>query len=258
MPRLIVKTQAIVLRTRRLGESSKLVSLFSEDYGKLKAVAKGARKPKSKFGSALDLMNQVQVVCYLKPDRDLQTLSDCDVVRSAHVLLADLERLSLGSAACELIERLTLEGESNKRIYRCLAGVLQGLQEVEANQVEPLFWYFQVRVAEALGYQPQLDRCAACRQPLTDSWLWFSPAAGGGMCSTCGQTAGHRVAGDSLRFLASLQRMPAYRAEAVPATPARAGEIRTMLRYFLEYHSSGQGRLKSLDFLESVVGTARV
>ena len=254
MPRLIVKTPAVVLRVRRLGESSKLVSLFSEDYGKLKAVAKGARKPKSKFGAALEVMNQVQVVCYLKPDRDLQTLSDCDPTHSASNLLGDLERLSLGSAACELVERLTLEGEPNKRIYRCLTGVLQGLEEVEPSRAEPLFWYFQIRMAEALGYQPQLEHCAACRQPLSGPWLWFSPAAGGGVCSSCRHPSGHRVAGDSLRFLAGLQQLSAYRADTIPAAPARSGEIRAMLRYFLEYHSSGQGRLKSLDFLESVVG----
>ena len=252
MPRLIVKTKAIVLRRRRLGETSKLVTLYTEKYGKLKVTAKGARQPRSKFGAALELTTELQAVCYLRPERDLQVLSDCDVLRAYPVLLGDLERLSLGSAACELVERLTLEGEPNRRLYRCLAGVLAGLEEVAQNQVEALFWYYQLRVAEVLGYRPELRHCAACRQPLAGAWLGFSAELGGGLCAACSKDSGSRVPGEHLRFLAGLQDLRAYRREAVPSTPARGAEIRSMLRRFLEYHGGVQGRLKSLDFLEAV------
>jgi DNA repair protein RecO (recombination protein O) len=252
VPRLIVKTKAIVLRRRRLGETSKLVTLYTEEHGKLKVTAKGARQPRSRFGAALEPATEVQAVCYLRPDRELQTLSDCDVLRAFPALLADLERLSLGSAACELVERLTLENEPNRRLYRCLAGVLAGLAEVEPEQAEPLFWYFQLRVAEVLGYRPELRACASCRQPLSGAWLGFSPELGGGVCSACGGPTGLRVPAEQLRFLAGLQELQAYRREAIPRSPARRPEIRGLLRRFLEYHGGVQGRLRSLEFLESV------
>ena len=253
MPRRIVKTRAVVLRTRRMGETSKLVTLFTEDEGKVKATAKGARKPKSKFGGALELMTEVQVVCYLRDERDLQTISDCDTLRSFPDLLTDLERLSFGSAACELIDRLTVERDPNRRLYRCLSGVLAGLEEVGDRQVEPLFWYFQLRAAEALGYRPELQHCTSCRALLEGDWLWFSAALGGGLCARCGTAAGGiRVAGDSLRLLAGLQGLSTYQPEAMPPAPARRGEIRSMLRSFLEYHGGQHSHLKSLDFLESV------
>ena len=156
MPRNIVKTRAIVLRTMRMGETSRLVTFYSEEHGKLKATAKGARKPRSKFGAALDLMTEVQAVCYVKETRDLQTLSECTLLKPAPELSHSLERLSFGSAACELIDRLTIEGEPNQRLYQCLAGVLHGLAEVGPEQVESLFWYYQLRAAEALGYRPEL------------------------------------------------------------------------------------------------------
>lgn len=253
MPRLILKTRAIVLRSRRLGETSKLVTLYTEEHGKLKATAKGARKPRSKFGGALELMTEVQAVCYMREDRELQTLSDCDPVRAFPELLKDLERLSFGSAACELIDRLTVERDPNRRLYRCLSGVLEGLDEVDSAQVEPLFWYFQLRAAEALGYRPELQRCVSCRAALEGQWLWFSPALGGGLCSRCGPAAGIRVAGDSLRLLAHLQGLRAYQREAIPPAPERRGELRSMLRSFLEYHGGQHSHLKSLDFLEAVV-----
>ena len=75
MPRTIVKTRGIVLRSRRMGETSRMATLYTEDFGKLTVTAKGARRIKSKFGSALELMAEVQAVCYIRDTRNLQTLS---------------------------------------------------------------------------------------------------------------------------------------------------------------------------------------
>jgi DNA repair protein RecO (recombination protein O) len=252
VPRAIVKTRAIVLRSRRLGETSKLVTLYTEDYGKLKVTAKGARKPRSKFGGALELMTEVQAVCYLREERELQVLSDCDVLCSHQRLAGDLPRLAFGSAACELIDLLTIESEPNGRLYRCLAGVLDALEEVGPEQLEPLFWYYQLRLVATLGYRPELAQCVVCRRVLEGRWLWFSAALGGGLCQTCGQAHGIRMAGDSLRFLRDLQALKAYRREAIPPVPPRYGEIRQVMRSFLEYHSGERGRLRALGFLESV------
>jgi len=282
MPRTLAKTQAIVLRARRMGETSKLVTLYTEDFGKVKVVAKGARKPKSKFGAALELMTETQVVFYLRDDRELKTLSDCDVTRSHLGLLSVLQRLCYGSAVCELIDRLTIDGEGgNRRLYRCLAGVLVGLEEVSAPQTETLFWYFQLRMAESLGYRPELGHCVDCLSALEGGSLWFSPALGGGLCTSCGraaassdyaqgngmvsdgegsaygaQTHAFRVDGDNIRFLAGLQSLVKYDKHAIPeALPRHRGrEIRSMLLRFLEFHAGQCGRLKSLDFLESVNG----
>tara|TARA_B100000686_G_scaffold330693_1_gene393282 strand:+ start:58 stop:900 length:843 start_codon:yes stop_codon:yes gene_type:complete len=280
MPRTLAKSLAIVLRVRRMGETSKLVTLYTEDFGKVKVVAKGARKPKSKFGAALELMTEIQVVFYLRDDRELQTLSDCDVTRTHPNLLNGLQRLSFGSAVCELVDHLTIEGEGgNGRLYRCLTGVLAGLEEVNASQTEALFWYFQLRMADSLGYRPELGHCVDCLSPLEGSSLWFSPALGGGLCVGCGSAAARvdyadgsglvgdgeggaygaqafRVAGENIQFLAALQSLPKYEKQTVPeALPRRRGrEIRSMLLRFLEFHAGQGGRLKSLDFLESVNG----
>ena len=282
MPRTLAKTQAIVLRTRRMGETSKLVTLYTEDFGKVKVVAKGARKPKSKFGAGLELMTEIQVVFYLRDDRELQTLSDCDVTRSHPGLLSVLQRFSYGSAVCELIDRLTIEGEGgHRRLYRCLAGVLVGFEEVGAPQTEVLFWYFQLRMAESLGYRPELGHCVDCLSALEGGSLWFSPALGGGLCTSCGravassdfahengmvsdgegsafgaQTHAFRVDGDNIRFLAGLQSLVKYDKHVIPAAlPRQRGrEIRSMLLRFLEFHAGQCGRLKSLEFLESVNG----
>lgn len=258
MPRLIVKTKAVVLRGRRLGETSKLATLYTEDCGKLKAVARGARKPKSKFGAALEVLSEVQIVCYLRDNRDLQTLSECDVVRTFPHLTADLQRLAYASAGCELIERLTIDNEANVRLYQCLIGLLAGLDEVDLVQCESLFWYFQLRLATALGYHPQLAPCVSCSLPLEGERLGFSPALGGSLCTACSRREGQYATAQSIRFLTHLQNLRTYSKEAMPPAPSRPAEIRAMMRTFLEYHGGASGQLKSLDFLEAIEERAQL
>ncbi len=252
MRRSIIKTNAIVLRSRRMGETSRLATLFTEEFGKLKATAKGARRIKSKFSSALDLMAEVQIVCYMRDTRELQTLSECLLLSEPPVFGADLERFSLANAALELVDGLTIEGEPNARLYRCLRGVLIGLTEVDIEQVESLFWYYQLRVLDALGYTPELRQCVGCRRELAGAWLWFSAAQGGGMCASCGAGNGTRLPGESLLFLAQLQTLRTYSKEAMPAAPSQRGEIRAALSAFFDYYGSGRGHLRSLHFLDSL------
>jgi recombinational DNA repair protein (RecF pathway) len=236
-------------------------------------------------------MTEIQAVCYVRDDRELHTLSDCEVLRTFPQLLSDIQRLAYGSGACEMVDRLTIDGEPAERLYRCLIGVLGGFEEVESAQIEPLFWYYQLRVADALGYRPELSCCVSCGAGLDadggGEWYQFSPALGGAICAPCSRqatpcneggpsvpgyeelspsiaggglsyasegTAGqtYRVAGASVRFLAGLQQLRTYHREAIPPVPPRSGEIRGMLRRILEYHAGQSGRLRSLDFLDRV------
>ncbi|HJP33937.1 MAG: DNA repair protein RecO [Candidatus Latescibacteria bacterium] len=267
MARTLIKTDAIVLRTMRMGETSKLATLFTEHHGKLKVTAKGARRPKSKFAGCLEMSWQVHITCPVRDDRDLHTLTDAETVTARPELLADLRRLSYAAAACEMVDRLSLDHVPNSRLYLCLKGVLTGIEEVATEQLETLFWYFQLRVAEALGYRPELANCANCGTPLPAESAWFSPALGGGVCRDCGRQAtdesegqgapeylrARRISADSLRLLNVLQGLRTYTREAIPAVvPARQNEVRGLLRSFLEYHGGTSGRLRSLEFLDAM------
>ena len=148
-----------------------------------------------------------------------------------------------------MVDRLTIEGEGNPRLYQCLSGVLRGLAEVESEQVESLFWYFQLRAAAALGYRPELRQCITCQRAIGGPSAWFSAALGGSLCAACGPGHGVRLAEHNLRFLAALQGLRTYSKDALPRAPSQRGEIRMALRGFLEYHGGEHSRLKSLDFL---------
>jgi len=229
MGRQIVRVNGVVIRARRLGETSKLVTLYTAEQGKLKVTAKGARQPRSRYGAALELFTQVQAICYLRDERELQTLGECDIVAQHGALLASLERLAYASAACELIDRLTLEGEPNPRLFQCLTGMLAALAEVGLGQLEALFWYFELRVAAALGFRPELVACVACRRAQVGAWWWFSAAAGGILCPDCGAGRGIRLAESSRRLLVELQGLRRYRRESIPAATPPPAEIRAAL-----------------------------
>lgn len=267
MARILLKTDAIVLRTMRMGETSKLITLFTEAHGKLKVTAKGARRPKSKFAGCLEVSWLVHIGCPVRDDRDLHNLTDAETIRARPALLKDLARLSFAAAACEMVDRLSIDHEPNRRLYLCLAGVLVGLEEVEPVQLESLFWYFQLRVAEALGYRPELANCANCGADLPVEAAWFSPGMGGSVCRDCGREAAQeqedqgapaylrsrKISADSLRLLTLLQGLRTYSREVIPAAPPeRRDEVRALLRSFLEYHGGTSGRLRSLEFLDSV------
>lgn len=239
-----------------MGETSKLVALYTAECGKLKVTAKGARKPKSRYGAALELMSEIEAVCYVRDERELQILSEGHVLRSFPGLSSQLERLAFGSAACELIDRLTIEHEPNRRLYGYLSGALGALEEVDTEQLEPLFWYYQLRVAEGLGYRPELGRCVSCRTVLQGASLWFSPALGGGLCDRCDRVGARRVSGASLGLLAALQNLKSYTREAIPAAPPHRAEIGDMLRTFMAYHAGGRLGLRSLEFLAAVTKKA--
>ncbi len=267
MARTLVKTDAIVLRAMRIGETSKLVTLFTEHHGKLKVSAKGARRPKSKFAGCLEMSWLVHIACPVRDDRDLHTLTDAETLRSRPALLADLPRLSYAAAACEMVDRLSLDHEPNRRLYQCLTGVLVGIEEVAAVQLEALFWYFQLRVAEALGYRPELSQCANCGTAMPPEATWFSPGLGGSVCRDCGRQAAigleeegapdylraRRMSAESLHLLTYLQGLRTYSCEAIPAAPPeRRTEVRALLRSFLEFHGGTNGRLRSLEFLDAM------
>ena len=131
---------------------------------------------------------------------------------------------------------------------------------------------YQLRLAEALGYRPELANCANCGDQLPPEAAWFSPGLGGSICRECGRQAAEdqegegapdylrarRISADSLRLLTTLQGLRTYTREAIPAAPPhRSDEVRALLRSFLEYHGGTSGRLRSLEFLDAMGVEAR-
>ena len=261
----ICKTDAIVLRTYRHGETSKIAILYSKAFGKAKVMAKGARNPKSRFGAALEPMTEVAVVFYRREGREVHTLSQGDLIAPFSSLRSSLEKLGYASAIVELTDHLAIYEEPNTALYHLLQACLTGIERAPQELAEKFLWHFQLRIADLCGYRPQFARCVHCGRAVSGERPRFDLAGGGMVCEAClrGPLSGREdvaVRGsryvdlhrESAAFLHKLQKTMPDEVERVVTQARFREEIRDVLSAFLEHHTEDRRRLRSLDFLAKV------
>jgi DNA repair protein RecO (recombination protein O) len=252
----LVTSEGIVLRTYALGDTSRIVAIYTRDHGRLKLVAKGARKTPSRFGFALEPLSRARYTYYLKPDRDLQFLSAADTIDPVGSRIHDLARLAHAQAALELVDRLVWGEEAHHSLYDLLAATLDAATRAPVSALEAVTIAFELQVASLLGYRPRLDACAGCGAGLSPRRL-FSPARGGMMCDRCAaREAGTIVlSADALGGLALLLSRPVEQAgEFVEVR--RAGEIQKVVEMFFRHHFQRFQGLRSLEVLKSLPDAA--
>lgn len=154
---MILRSEAVVLKTIPYGETSLIVTLFTRAKGRITVIAKGARVPGSRFGASLQPMTYSEVVFYHKPSRDVQTLSESSIVEPLLRIHRDLRRLGVGLRIVELIAALMPSEEENPLLFNVLLQVLHYLNE-PVRFPENILSYFQLRLAGALGFSPRLSR----------------------------------------------------------------------------------------------------
>lgn len=178
------KSIAIVLRVVEFSETSCVVTLFSRDFGKLSALAKGARRPKSPFEAALDLLAVCRIVFLHKASDALDLLTEVKLERRFRAAGRDLSRLYAGYYLAELLRELTDEGDPHPALYDAADRALAALDdEVDAAAVVLCFELAALRV---LGHLPALGQCAACGGALAEGErVPFGMLAGGALCANC-------------------------------------------------------------------------
>jgi len=174
----LYKDEGIVLKTIKLGEADRIVTLFTRENGKVRAVAKGIRKTKSRFGGRLEPFTRVDLMIY-KGKGALDTITAADIVTSFDSVRNDYLRLTSGAAVVELVEKISEERERSFPTYSLLLGALEALAAGGANIVPA----FLVKLLSISGYHPHLTVCAGCSRP--DGLVAFSPALGGVACDDC-------------------------------------------------------------------------
>jgi DNA repair protein RecO (recombination protein O) len=164
------RDQAVVLRTYKLGESDRIVVLLTEEHGKVRAVAKGVRKTRSRLGSRLEPMSHVAVLLYR--GRDLDTVNQVEVMETASGLRSSLDKMTQGLAMCEAVDQVTPDREPAPHLYTMLVRALQTLAESGSPLVLAGFFW---KLLAAEGLAPELDRCVQCRSCRTGRAI--TPAA---------------------------------------------------------------------------------
>ena len=174
----LYRDTAVVLRTYKLGEADRIVVLLTEQHGKIRAVAKGVRKTKSKFGARLEPMSHVHLL--LSQGRELDIVSQVDAVESLAPMMADLDHLTSGIAVLEAADQMSLEREPMPHLYKMVVGALRTIAERSGPLVVPAF-YWKLLAAE--GVRPELDACVRCGEP--GPLVAFDMDQGGTLCRSC-------------------------------------------------------------------------
>ena len=237
MPRLY-DDEGIVLKTTKLGEADRIVTLFSREHGKVRAVAKGIRKTKSRFGARLEPFTRVQLSIYR--GRNLDTITSADILSSFDEVRRDYRKVTAAAALVDLVEKITPERESAFPTYALLLAGLRSLAEGDGTTTVPAFL---LKLLSISGYHPQLTVCAGCgaRAGLGG----FSASFGGAVCQTCWRDDRDavRLSADRIQLLARLLRSDF----GMPADAQTTLELTQILRSYAEYHL--ERPLKSLHLL---------
>jgi DNA repair protein RecO (recombination protein O) len=242
------KEQGIVLRSIKLGEADKIVTILTQGSGKVRGVAKGIRKTTSRFGGRLEPFTHVNLMLY-RGRGALDTITQAEIVASHRHIRDDL---SLFAAAETMVEATDKVAEEHERNIPLVVLLLNGLRALDAQPLDPasVAEAFLVKLLSLSGFHPALTACAVCGSP--DVRLW-SAGLGGAVCAGCADAGAGPVQPETLSFLAYLAGtdLSAVGTERRP-DPATATEARAMLVGFTEYHL--ERRMRSVPML---VRTAR-
>jgi DNA repair protein RecO (recombination protein O) len=247
----LIQCEGVVLKTWALGETSRIVAVYTREMGLIKMVAKGARATPSRFGFALQPLSRSRLVLYHKPDRDLQLVSQADTLDAWGSELADLDRLAHGQAAVELIDRLVWGEEPHEELYQLLVKALEAVVRAPIPALPAVTLAFELQVAGLLGYRPRLDACVMCSGAISPRRL-FSPSRGGMLCDACAarESGAITLSADALAGLSLLMTRPVAEAGEYLEVP-RAGEIQKVVEAFLRHHFQRFDGLRSLEMLRA-------
>ena len=228
------RLEAVVLRHADWGEADRLLTLYTRERGKVRAIAKGVRKIKSRKAGHLEPFTRVTL--QLARGRDLLIVTDADTIDAYQPLREDLIKTGYASYLVELLDRFTYEEESEDyNIFRLLT---ESLSRV-ANEPDP--WlairYYEVHLLHHLGFRPQLFECANCREEIQAADQFFSAAQGGVICPRCG--AGlpgvWNVSVEALKYLRHFQRSSYTEAQRARPTPQVRNEVEALMQHYVTY-----------------------
>jgi DNA repair protein RecO (recombination protein O) len=174
----LYRDRGVVLRTIRLGEADRIVTLMTEGHGKVRAVAKGVRKTKSRFGARLEPLGHVALLLY--QGRELDVITQAESVEHFRSVRENLESMTRATSMLEAVDQLAQERHSNPQLYTMLVGALRALASSHSPMVAPSFF---LKLLALEGFEPVLDRCASCGSEA--ELVAFDIDEGGALCRQC-------------------------------------------------------------------------
>ena len=237
--------EAVVLRRTDFGEADRLLTLYSREFGKIKAIAKGARKPQSRKTGHVELFTHSKFL--LARGRDLDIVTQAEMVEGHAALREDLVRATYASYAVELLDRFTVEEDQHLGVYDLLLEALAWF--AGGDDVMLAARFYELRLLALAGFRPQLFHCVNCNQTIEEQDQFFSAELGGLLCPDCykADRRARPVTAVVVKVLRYLQTRSWQTVHALRLKPSLHHELEGIMHYYLTYLL--ERNLKSIDFL---------
>ena len=244
----LYRTEAIVLKRSNFGEADRLLTLYTPKLGKIRAIAKGVRKPTSRKSGHVELFTHSQLL--IAKGRNLDIVTQAETVHAFRSLREDLLRTTYAYYAAELLDLFVEEGIENRPLFDLLLAMLGWLGD--ASDLALTTRFFELRLLSLLGYRPQLFQCVACRRQIEPVSNFFSAADGGILCADCGQNhqGAQEITLNALKVLRFMQTRDYDTCRRLRLSPPLHGELETVLYHYITY--TLERNLKSVKFLKTL------
>lgn len=227
------ESEALILRNFNLAEQDKIIVFFSREHGILKGVAKGARKFNNRFGTSLEPMSAyVKIYYYLKENRELAAINQCDILEDYFEIQRDTRVLFTLGYFSELIEEFIPTHPNSEILFRLVLKSLQALKS--GMDADRLGAYFEAWFLKINGLLPDFSQCKKCGVKLP-SGGWLSPLKDGIYCEDCAPVKKESIGPDLIHFLDWIKKNPPDAAE-IPFIPDQIKEVRKGLQGIIIYH----------------------
>jgi len=227
------RVDAVVLRHSDWGEADRLLWLFTLEMGKVRVLAKGARKIRSRKAGHLEPFTRVQLL--LAKGRELLLVTQAETIEAYLPLHDDLEGITYASYVVELLDRFTYEEGENRSLYQLLVDTLSRLSQMSEKDL--IIRYYELRLLDLVGFRPQLFHCLGCDEEIQPQAQFFSAPEGGVLCPKCGSNASgaHPISMQALKYVRHFQRSTFSQAKKARLTPELNREIEIVMQHYLTY-----------------------
>jgi len=247
---MIISTKAIVLKTILYGDSSLISRVFTEKNGKISVMAKGAWRPKNTTGPMLEPMNHISIQYYHKKSRQIQVLKDAHLVQQFFNIRSDLNKIILGQAIVEILDKSTPEENPLPVLYRLGWRILERMNASNVNYWV-LFSFYLYQLSLRLGFMPNLKTCYKCQSLLNKALI--DDKAGELICPNCNLYGKLFLNDNSLNFLKNLENMHLDEIENQMYSSLEILNAVNFLEVFTYFHLEGMDRVRSISMMKKLI-----
>ncbi len=255
MKRGLYKTRAVILNSIDFGESDRILTFYTHGHGKVKGIAKGARRSRKRFVGNLDLLSHITLIFFRTDKSELVRVEDAALIEGFPGLKADIDKLSEACYLLELVSEMTREGQVIPQVFDLL---LTFINMLGGGDADVLLRYFEIKLLSILGYLPHLDGCVACKSPFDglEARISFSSEKGGAVCGNCS----HGVSGliaispGTARFLSMAEKFDSVKLARLKPAAVFLEESEKLLDDFIKYQIGRE--LKTKKFLSKLRNTS--